>query len=170
MIEPTVFATSKLRTSHTIAIQDSIVGNLCFGCGADNPQGLQIKSRWDGDESVCEYQPQPHQAAGPRHIVNGGIIATLIDCHCVCTAIDDAYRREGRVTGSVPKLWYATGKLNVNYLRPTPIDKPVRLVAKVLEFTDKKTVIDCTLSSDGEPCATAEVVAVRVPAEWTHSQ
>lgn len=149
------------------AIQDRIAGNLCFGCGAENPHGLQIKSCWEGDESICIYQPQPHQAAGPRHLLNGGIIATLIDCHCVCTAIDDAYRRAGRPTGTGEKLWYATGKLNVKYLRPTPIDKPVRLSARIIEFTEKKTVLECTLSSNGEVCVTAEVIAVRVPPEWT---
>lgn len=148
------------------AIQDRIAGNLCFGCGVDNPHGLQIKSCWNGDESICEYQPRPHHAAGPRHVLNGGIIATLIDCHSVCTAIDHAYRRAGRPTGTGEKLWYATGKLNIKYLRPTPIDKPVRLVARIVEFTEKKTVLDCTLSSDDDICATAEVIAVRVPPEW----
>lgn len=149
------------------AIQDRIAGNLCFGCGIDNPHGLQIKSCWNGEDSICEYQPQPHQAAGPRHVLNGGIIATLIDCHSVCTAIDDAYRRAGRPTGTGEKLWYATGKLNIKYLRPTPIDKPVRLVAKIVEFTEKKTILACRLSSGDDLCATAEVTAVRVPTEWT---
>jgi hypothetical protein len=27
-----------------------------------------------------------------KNVVNGGIIATVIDCHCVCTAITAAYR------------------------------------------------------------------------------
>ena len=32
-----------------IAIQDAIPDNHCWGCGARNPQGLRIKSYWDGD-------------------------------------------------------------------------------------------------------------------------
>ena len=84
--------------------QEHIAGNLCFGCGPGNPHGLQIKNQWDGADSVCTHQPQPHQAAGPAHIVNGGIIATLIEC---------------------------------------------------------------TMTSDGTPCATADVIAVRVPNSWT---
>ncbi len=152
------------------AIQDSIADNLCFGCGPGNPHGLQIKSQWDGDESVCTYQPQPHQAAGPAHIVNGGIIATLIDCHCVCTAIADAYRRVGRDIGTEPKLWYATGQLNVTYLRPTPIDRPVHLRTRITNTDEEKTVMECTMTSDGTPCATAEVIAVCVPKAWTEPQ
>ena len=89
-----------------IAFQDLIEDNFCFGCGPINEQGLQIKSYWDGPGvSICTYLPEPFQTAGPRGILNGGIIATLIDCHCVCTAIAYAYEREGREVGSVPEIW-----------------------------------------------------------------
>ena len=53
------------------AIQDLIPNNLCFGCGADNNLGLHIKSYWQDDESVCIYQPEPHQTAGPAHLKVG---------------------------------------------------------------------------------------------------
>ena len=29
----------------------------CYGCGRLNPQGLQIKSFWEADESVCHFSP-----------------------------------------------------------------------------------------------------------------
>ena len=32
------------------AIQDQLPNNHCYGCGADNSDGLQIKSHWRGDE------------------------------------------------------------------------------------------------------------------------
>ncbi len=31
------------------ALQDLISHNHCYGCGPDNPDGLQIKSYWDGE-------------------------------------------------------------------------------------------------------------------------
>ncbi|NUM53399.1 MAG: PaaI family thioesterase [Candidatus Hydrogenedentes bacterium] len=140
--------------------------NYCYGCGANNPHGLQIKSHWDGNESVCTFMPSPHHSAGPRQYLNGGIIATLIDCHCICTAVANAYRNEGRDVGEPPEIWYVTGGLNVSYLKPTPIDKPVMLRARIVDEKPKKTVLHCTLSSDGADCARGEVVAVRVPSEW----
>ena len=149
------------------AFQDQIGDNYCFGCGPTIEQGLRIKSYWDGpDETICTYQPESHQAAGPKQFLNGGVIATLIDCHCICTAIAFAYRGEGREIGSSPAIWYATGSLTVKYSRPTPIEVPVVLRASVIELGEKKSVLSCTLSSSEQECATGEVIAIRVPLSW----
>lgn len=147
------------------AFQDLMKGNYCWGCGRDNEEGLQIKSRWQGDESVCVWQPRAPYIVPPRH-VNGGVIATIMDCHCVCTAVADAYRSEGREIGSDPQIWYVTGSLNVTYLRPTPLSKPVTLRARVTQKNQRRTTVACSLISDGHECAQAEVVAVRVPDTW----
>jgi len=145
------------------AFQDEISGNHCWGCGSANDKGLQIKSYWSGDEAVCTWQPQAHHCAGPGHILNGGIIATVIDCHCGWTAIAAAYREEGREINTEPSIWYATSSLNVKYLRPTPLDEAVVLRARVKESIGKKTILACSLFAKGEECAVGEVVAVRVP-------
>jgi len=149
------------------AFQDQICDNHCFGCGPANDRGLQIKSYWSGkDEAVCRFSPEDHHNAGPKQILNGGIIATLIDCHCVCTAIAEAYRREGRSIGSGDPIWYATGNLNVSYLRPAPLAGPVELYAQIRAAGAKKTVLDCRVVAGGQECATGEVIAVRVPLGW----
>jgi acyl-coenzyme A thioesterase PaaI-like protein len=157
------------RTS--VAIQDQIGGNHCWGCGPLNPHGLQIKSLWQGEaegqpRAICTFQPQPAHMAGPTHVVNGGILATVIDCHSVCTAMAAAYAAEGRTIGSTPELWYATARLDITYLRPTPIDQPALLEARVVAVDGKRSTIHCTLTSGGKECVRAEVVAVRVPSEW----
>ena len=151
-----------------VAIQDQLHANYCWGCGADNPTGLRLQSHWDDGTVVARWTPAPEFAAGPRHVLNGGIIATLLDCHGVCTAIDDAYRREGRAIGSPPDLWYATASLAVDYLRPTPIDGPLELTAVVTTREDRVTSVDCVLSAGGKERATAVVRAVRVPDAWRH--
>ena len=149
------------------AFQDRIPDNRCFGCGPDNADGLRIKSYWDGpDSSVCTYRPEAYHSAGPDHFLNGGIIATLIDCHCVCTAVAWYYREENREIGSLPKVWCVTGELSVRYLSPTPIPDDVTLKAEVLESGEKKLRLACTLSSSGELRAESEVVAIRVPPDW----
>ena len=150
------------------AFQDDIPDNLCWGCGPGNEHGLHVRSFWHDDEAVCDWTPSPHHMAGPRAILNGGVIATVIDCHTVCTAIADAYRREGRPIGSEPHIWYATASLAVRYLAAVPIDRPVRLRATIEKVEGRKTRLTCNLESDGRECATAEVLAVRVPAEWRH--
>jgi len=148
------------------AFQDQIPDNFCYGCGPVNPVGLRIRSIWAGDEALCVFQPARYHAAGPRHILNGGIIATLIDCHAVCTAIAHAYCAESRAIGSVPTIWYATASLAVRYLRPAPIDRLVAVRARVVEARPRRTTLACSLVADGVECVQAEVVAVRVPATW----
>ena len=114
------------------AFQDQMPDNHCWGCGADNPAGLHLKSYWDGELAVAQWTPSDEFAAGPRHFLNGGIIATLLDCHGVCTAVADAYQRERREIGTEPEIWHATVSLSVDYLRPTPIDEVVQLSARVV--------------------------------------
>jgi acyl-coenzyme A thioesterase PaaI-like protein len=150
------------------AFQDQMRDNFCWGCGADNPSGLQLKSHWHGDLALARWQPSPEHAAGPRHLLNGGVIATLLDCHAVGTAIADAYRSEGRSMRSEPEIWYATASMNVEYLRPTPLDDAVELTARVTARDDRSTTLDCVLSAASKERARATVRAVRVPNEWRH--
>jgi len=152
------------------SFQDLMRDNFCFGCGADNPDGLQIKSYWQGDEALCHFKPQTHHAAGPRHILNGGIIATIIDCHTLCTAMADAYRRKGREVGAAPDLWYATASLVIRYRRPTPLGGPVELRASIVTIDDRRTTLECRLLAAGKICAEGDVEAVRVPSSWRHGR
>ena len=152
------------------AFQELIQGNHCWGCGNLNSHGLQIKSYWSGEESVCSWRPQEYHMAGPAHVLNGGIIATLIDCHCICTAIAAAYRAEGREIGTGERIWYATGSLNVSYKRPTPIGEEVTLRAQIKDVIDRKTVLTCSLYAKGEERARGELLAIRVPLEWMEPQ
>ena len=150
-------------------IQDHLDGNHCYGCGKENPLGMQIKSHWDGEVSACTYLPKPEQCAGPTTIVYGGLIASLIDCHSVGTAMAHFYNREGREVGEEPKLWCVTGRLTVNFRSPTPMGQPIELRARVVESSDRKAVIETTVSSGGAVTAEGETIAVRVPGDWRDS-
>ncbi len=148
------------------AFQDLMPHNHCFGCGPDNPAGMQIKSHWQGDESVCTYTPRPEQCAGPPRYLYGGTIASLIDCHSVCTAVANYYRTEGREVGEGDEIWCVTGRLTVSYLAPTPIDVDVTLRATVEGCTEKKTIVKTRFFSGDTLTAEGEVVAVRVAGSW----
>lgn len=141
--------------------QDHMPGNVCFGCGAENPEGLQIKSFWDGDEAVCIFHSEP-KYHGWEKVMNGGILATLIDCHCMGTAMAAAYREEGRPLDSTPYYRYATAEITVRYLKPTPNDLPVELRARVQETKGRRTWLTCEVFVDGVRTAEAEAVGVRV--------
>jgi acyl-coenzyme A thioesterase PaaI-like protein len=145
-----------------IAFQDQGTVHHCYGCGADNDKGLRIKSFWDGDEAVANWRPEPHHCGGTRQTLNGGIIASLIDCHSLNLAIARAYRAEQRPIGSAPRIGYVTANMNVSYLKPTPIDRPIELRARVIKLDGRKAWVNCTLSAGGEVRATGEVLGIRV--------
>ncbi|MEJ2038988.1 MAG: PaaI family thioesterase [Desulfosarcinaceae bacterium] len=136
--------------------------SICYGCGRLNNHGLQIKSYWDGDESVCRFSPKPEHTAMAGYVY-GGLIASVIDCHGTGTAAAAAYRAEGRAMDTRPELRYVTGSLHVDYLKPTPIDAPMELRGKVRQIKGRKVIVEITLSSKGQVCARGEVVAVQLP-------
>lgn len=151
------------------AIQDRLPDNHCYGCGPDNPAGMRIKSFYDGRISRCEYQPRPEQCAGPKQFVYGGTIASLIDCHCVGTSMAAHYVREGREVGEGEPIWCVTGRLSVNFLKPTPIDRPIRLEASLESISDRKATLRCRVFSGDIQTAEGEVIAIRVPADWRNA-
>ena len=148
------------------SFQSQMRDNFCWGCGADNHAGLHLQSNWDDTTAVARWTPGAEHAAGPRHVVNGGIIATVLDCHAVCTAIADAHRREGREIGTEPEIWYATASMKVDYLRPTPMGEELTLRASVSDVAGAGTVVDCVLEAAGKERARARVETVRVPDQW----
>lgn len=148
--------------SNRVAFQDQGSVHHCHGCGAANEKGLRLKSYWDGDEAIAYWQPEPHHCGGTKENLNGGIIASLIDCHSLNLAIAHAYRSEGRSIGSAPRIGYVTANLNVSYVKPTPIDEPIELRARVTKLEGRKAWVSCALSASGIVRATGEVLGIRV--------
>ena len=151
-----------------VSLQDQLTGNHCFGCGPENAQGLRIKSYWSDvpGEVICEFQAQKHHNAGTAKILNGGIIATVLDCHCVITAIAQAYKDAGREVGQGEAIWFVTGSFDLRYQAPALLAAPVFLTARVTESWEKKSIISCDLKSGDIVCTTATMTAIRVPPEW----
>ncbi len=147
-----------------IAFQDAYTDDhsYCYGCGRLNEKGLQIKSYWDGDESVAKFMPKPYHTATPK-FVYGGLIASLIDCHCTGTASAAAYREEGRELGTAPPLRYVTASLQVDYVHPTPMGVELEIRGTVLEIKERKVVLTARVFAGEKLCAKGKVVAVKVP-------
>ncbi|MBM3125067.1 MAG: PaaI family thioesterase [Chloroflexi bacterium] len=134
----------------------------CYGCGRLNEFGHQIKSYWDGEESICHFQPGPHHIAIPGYVY-GGMLASLIDCHGTGTAAAAGYRAENRAMDTDPPLRYLTASLHVDYLKPTPLGPMLEVRGKVKEVKSRKVVIVEWIVANGEVTVRGELVAVQVP-------
>ncbi len=90
--------------------------NHCFGCGADNPEGMQLKFRFDeaGHQALCDFVLS-RRYQGPPHHSHGGIIATILD----------------EAMGKVNKLRNVialTKSMNIEDLKPVPLETPLLAV------------------------------------------
>jgi len=140
------------------ALQDRYAPhNQCFGCGPANEKGLRIKSFVEGDEVVAEFTPEPHHLAFPG-VMNGGIIGALLDCHSNWTAAHRLMVDKGMDTPPCT----VTSEFAVTLKRPTPMNGPVMLRAKVAEAQGDRCVIDATMEAGGKITATCKGVFVAV--------
>jgi acyl-coenzyme A thioesterase PaaI-like protein len=150
------------------AFQDFYPDHLsyCYGCGRLNERGLQIKTYWETDDTTLTvFRPRPEHMAIPG-FVYGGLIASLVDCHCTGTASAAAIRAAGltpQTAASEPRFRFVTAALQVNYLRPTPLGLPLEIRGQVKELKERKVVVSATLVANGEVCARGEVVTVQMP-------
>lgn len=99
--------------------------NACFGCGPANDKGLRIRSFPRDGEVVAEWSPQPHHEAFPG-VLNGGIVGSLLDCHCNWTAA--WHLMTTRHLDSPPCT--VTMEYTVKLRRPTPSDGSLNLIAR----------------------------------------
>jgi len=121
--------------------------SICFGCGPANRQGLRIKSRLAPDnpeETVCDWTPEKHHEAF-EGFLSGGIIGTLLDCHCNWTAAHHLMKKMGR---SEPPFT-VTAEYTIKMRKPIPSDGPVQMRARVVEATEDRAVVEGTLSAGG---------------------
>jgi uncharacterized protein (TIGR00369 family) len=140
------------------SLQEKYAPNsTCFGCGPANPDGLHIRSFAEDDEVVAEWKPQKKYEAFTGAL-NGGIIGTLLDCHCNWTA---TYHLMKRAKADRPPCT-VTAEYAVKFLRPASTSDSVSLSAKVVDLTDKRATVEGTLSAGGKVCATCRGTFVAV--------
>lgn len=146
------------------AFQDHYPENVahCYGCGRLNGQGHQIKTVWEGDETVTRFTPKSYHTSVPG-FAYGGLIASLIDCHSTGTAAAAMYRHENRDMDSLPAFRFVTGALHVNFLKPTPLVGELVIRGRVKEIKGRKVVIETTVYAGDVATAKGEVVALQMP-------
>lgn len=149
----------------------------CYGCGRRNQHGHQLKSFWDGDETVARFTPQRYHTAIPGYVY-GGLIASLIDCHGTGSASAAAARVAGTELGAAsasesadrnaPR--FVTASLKVDYLKPTPLGPELEIRGMIKQASERKVVVEVKLSAEGKVTAHGEVVAVRMPESLVDSR
>jgi|SRR5271154_4075410 len=102
--------------------------NNCFACGTDNPEGMRLRFTYDEDRNcfVCKLRLGERYSGPPGHC-HGGIIATILD----------------EAMGKVNKLRHVialTSEITVNYLKPVPLKKPLRVESREIEVAGRKHI------------------------------
>jgi acyl-coenzyme A thioesterase PaaI-like protein len=130
-----------------LSLQERYAPNgRCFGCGPADEVGLRIRSFEGADGTVvATWQAKPEHEAFDG-FVNGGILGTLIDCHSNWTAVAALLDRDG---GDVAAST-VTADLSVRFRRPTPSDRPFRLVGRVVDLALDRVTVETSIESDGE--------------------
>jgi uncharacterized protein (TIGR00369 family) len=102
--------------------------NVCFGCGKDNPYGMQLQFYLDEENSraICHFSLTERYTGPPGH-AHGGIIATVLD---------EAMAKVNRFRQAVAM----TRKMELEYLKPVPIGKPLTVVAHEKHFEGRKRI------------------------------
>jgi acyl-coenzyme A thioesterase PaaI-like protein len=137
-----------------LSIQETLYPDLpCFGCGPGNLRGLRLRSFPVEDSVEAEFIPWPEHDNG-LGFLNGGIIATILDCHSAAVVMSEAQSRGwGPLPGAA--LAYVTAGLDVRYVRPSPLHEPVRLQGRVTTAGEREMIAEVELVWDGKVRATA---------------
>jgi acyl-coenzyme A thioesterase PaaI-like protein len=144
---------------HESAIQDLYQDDYahCYGCGRNNPQGLHLKSYWEGEECVCRHTPQSHYTGGVPGFLYGGMVASLIDCHGAATAAAAKARESGEAVGR-----FVTASLTVDFAKPTPLGMELEIRGKVTEIKGRKVTVALSLFAGTTLCATGRVLMIQL--------
>jgi uncharacterized protein (TIGR00369 family) len=127
--------------------------NVCFGCGGANARGLRLTFEQD-DAARCirgVFRLAPEYAGGPG-MAHGGIIATLLD---------EAMGKVNRFRG----VRAVTAELNVEYLRPVPVEQEIFVEAREIEKNGRNLFhVGEIRSARGEVLARGRARFVEIPA------
>ncbi|MFV1987509.1 MAG: PaaI family thioesterase [Gemmatimonadota bacterium] len=140
------------------SLQDTYASDsICFGCGPANPDGLHVESYPEGDAVVATWTPGPNHQAFPG-VLNGGIIGTLLDCHCNWAAVHAIMQDRGLEEPVVT----VTANYSIRLRKPTPTDRPVHLVARATEIDGNRVTVEGELRSGDDVTATCTGLFVAV--------
>jgi uncharacterized protein (TIGR00369 family) len=129
----------------------SSLQNMCFACGKDNADGMQLEFFFDVDahKAVCEFNLSVRYQGPPGH-AHGGIIATILD----------------EAMGKVNKLRNVlalTKSMNVEYKKPVPLNHVLTVTGREQQVNGREHTNIAEITNDkGEVLARSVGVFVAV--------
>jgi uncharacterized protein (TIGR00369 family) len=122
-----LMARKKIGSAHHIG-SVRLQKNYCFACGKNNPEGMRLRFTYDEERDcfISRFRLGKRYTGPPGHC-HGGIIATILD----------------EAMGKVNKLRHVvavTAEISVNYLKPVPLNKSLRVESREVEVTGRQHI------------------------------
>ncbi len=121
------------------------VNDMCFVCGNNNPIGLKLAFRFEGEEYSTEFEVKP-EYQGWMGLVHGGLLATVLD---------EVMAR---------MLWQKdisaiTGRLTIRYHKPVSVGDKLQVRGRITKH--RSPLIETSAEAiNGEGVIVAEATAV----------
>ena len=135
--------------------------SVCFGCGPANQKGLKIRSfaHKIEDEAILllKFKPEPHHLAF-EGILNGGIIGTVLDCHCNWTAAYNLMLK--KEPQQLPST--VTAEYHIKLKKITPVDQELLIWAHPKKIEGNKVHVTGEILVDGQVTANCTGLFVAV--------
>ncbi len=126
--------------------------NACFVCGKLNPHGLKLEFFQSDGRVETSYTPGIEHQGWPGY-VHGGILYTVLD------------ETLGRV-GFTINAWTMSGRVEIRYREPAPIDQTLRVVATLTRDRGRALEVQGFAQlPDGRIVAEASGLYMRIPEE-----
>jgi uncharacterized protein (TIGR00369 family) len=100
-----------------VTLNADLEEGFCFGCGRNNPIGLKLKFKRDGDTVRTEFTPERFHQGWPG-LLHGGILGTLLD---------EAMSNVAYATGNT----CLTASINVRIHQPIKVEVPLVITARI---------------------------------------
>lgn len=124
----------------------------CFGCGPANPDGLRLESIETAVGATAWFTPRPAHDNG-FGFLNGGVIATVLDCHSAAVVVLEASKRGWVLPGGSP-VSYVTSGIDVRFLRPAPLGR-LLATAELSGADETAMTVEARLINGDKVCASA---------------
>ena len=123
----------------------------CFGCGEDNPKGLGLRMRLDGEVLRAEFTAGTEHQGWPG-IMHGGVVSALL-----YEVLENVAYFQGRTT--------MMKSMSTSYKRPGPIGRKLSLEARIEGRRGRVLDTSATLAEGATTIAEGTAELVEVPQE-----